>query len=225
ETIWVSKDDESLANDRALHFGLKFDHSTSLLDYSLLLYKGMDKSTFIIDFASFAPVYFESFMFGVNSQLPALGFVFKLDFLNKTYSAEYNGISVPDHSLVSIGAEKTFTFDSGKELSLILEIQNAFGLSSEEADSTYIFQNDIFIGTRFLWNDFSSSEFTGGVVTDLSRENELFLRFEYSRRVGSRWKFESNLEIVLAEQKDALPQGLEYLDGRNFIQTKIIRYF
>ncbi|MFK8138709.1 MAG: hypothetical protein AB8E15_10150, partial [Bdellovibrionales bacterium] len=47
ETIWVSKDDESLANDRALHFGLKFDHSTSLLDYSLLLYKGMDKSTFI----------------------------------------------------------------------------------------------------------------------------------------------------------------------------------
>jgi hypothetical protein len=58
------------------------------------------------------------------------------------------------------------------------------------------FDNDIYFGTRLVFNDTQSTEFLAGAVTD-QRNQATFVNFEAQRRIGDDWKLEMEVRLYL----------------------------
>jgi hypothetical protein len=226
-TYWV-KDNEELYQGRlANNFALEWKHGLGSLDYRLLFFHGPDRSLelFSFDGSSFHPIFFKANMLGGNMQAALWGSTVKFEFLSKMYSHEYNSIKPESHQVMALGFEYPFIFDSGSEISLIFEWQQAMGIDSDTAASYYTFQSDIFVGGRYVKGDIQGTQILFGLLHDLSREKENALSIEYSRRLNSKWKLELGAQARLAPQKGSLPLGLERQDGQNYIYSKLFYYF
>lgn len=136
------------------------------------------------------PKYYQMSQVGLDLQATLEAWLLKLEAIHRStepedFSALVGGF---EYSLVDLT-------DSGLELGIIGE----YLYDDRGKDSAANFQNDIFIGTRWAFNDAQSTEILAGGIFDLDRDNRSF-RVEASRRLGQDKKL--SLEAQIFEHID-----------------------
>ena len=107
--------------------------------------------------------------------------------------------------------------ESGIDLGVIAE----YLFDDRKENSTSTFQNDIFIGGRFAFNDENSADLLAGVVYDLDNQTRFF-SVEASMRVGQNMKV--NLETRFFSVDDVTDPFYSIKDD-DYIGINLIRFF
>ena len=81
--------------------------------------------------------------------------------------------------------------------------------------------NDVFIGSRFAFNDVQSTEILAGFINDIEKGSLLF-SIEAARRFGDSWK--SNLEVRAFSNIDD-KEFLSFIKKDSFIQFTLFYFF
>ena len=85
-----------------------------------------------------------------------------------------------------------------------------------------IFDNDLFLGTRFTLNDTQSTELLLGATVDLDTQASVFI-IEGSRRLGDAWRFE--IEGRLFANVPRSDFGLFGIEDDGYLQLRVARFF
>jgi len=125
--------------------------------------------------------------FGIDAQYTAGGWLWKLESIVRESRARNKQLFA-----LTGGFEYTFSnlMDTGVDLGTILEY-----LYDDRDQSVFPpnpFDNHIFVGARFAFNDVQSTEILAGSIINVDN-NGFFMNMEASRRIGERIK--ANLEI------------------------------
>ena len=120
-------------------------------------------------------------------------------------------------------------FVGGFEYTLVgvLETVTDLGLLVEylfddrDDNATSPFQNDVFVGARWVLNDIQSTEVLAGVIVD-SDTQATFGNIEASRRLGQSWKLSLQARIFSNQDKRDL---LFDLRNDDYIEFQLSKYF
>ena len=82
-------------------------------------------------------------------------------------------------------------------------------------------QNDLALGTRWVFNDIESTEIISSISFDLENKSQ-FISLEGSRRLNDDWFFESQARIFTHTDED---DGAYALRNDDYIQLELRRYF
>lgn len=159
-----------------------------------------------------APIYDQIDQTGLDANYVLSGWLLKLEAIRQHSR-------IDDYSAFAAGFEYTFNgvFDSATDLGLIGEY-----LWDERGDgATTPFNNDLFTGGRFAFNDEASSEVLAGVIVDADTQTVLS-NLEASRRIGADWK--AVLEMRLFANTAATDPTFSFRDD-DYISFEIVRYF
>ena len=119
---------------------------------------------------------------------------------------------------LAAGAEYTIsnTLNAGIDIGIIAEYlyddRDELALSGMD--------NDLFIGTRFAFNDVQSTQILAGAIFDLERSTQFF-SMEASRRIGSSWKVE--LEARILDQISD-EEFMYFFRKDSFLQFRLIKF-
>ncbi len=133
---------------------------------------------------------------------------------------------ISDYWHAGLGVEHSVAFDShGGELGLIGEYYRYETLESgkySDLDLFETFQNDLFLGVRYAFNDAQSSSFVGGVVHDMEYDEQMsYLEFE--TRLGSSMKLNLDYRYIEPSVREATAFAL--LGRHERIGIKLAAYF
>ena len=133
--------------------------------------------------------------------------------------------TLSEYDILALGLEKSFFWSSGPETTFILEAQSILSATKEERADLSIFQRDVLIGIRHALNDVMGTEFFLSFLTDVERDREYLVSFQYSRRLSNNWKIKLGAKYIDAPLKGTIPQGLEYSHEKNELNMKLTRFF
>lgn len=136
------------------------------------------------------------------------------------------GLAPEDHTVVALGFEVGWAFDSGEDLTLLAEAQGVFGPSGEQRRAAASpFQADGLVGMRYTLNDIDNKAFFAGVIFDVERL-EIIGNASYSQRLSDTWTVAASLRILHAPPDDTLlPGTLQALDQSHYLQLLLTRHF
>ena len=97
---------------------------------------------------------------------------------------------------------------------------NDFNFLFQE-DAAGIFQDDMFLGLRYVFNDAQSTEVLAGAIYDLDYNSRSF-RVELERRISDSWKIESELQIFDNVDKE---DPLRAFERDDYWQLDLAYYF
>ncbi|MGM0562905.1 MAG: hypothetical protein ACQES2_01120 [Pseudomonadota bacterium] len=183
--------DESLttyeaSNDEA-HTDLAFrwHHTIDVFDIGISHFRGTSRDP-VLELANFEqpapnvdpqPTAFAAYyplisQTGLDFQASLDGWLWKLEVISRAgevRSGDFNSgqVSVEDERYTALDGGFEYTvydvFQSGRDLGLIME----WNYDDRQEQATTTFQNDVLLGTRWVFNDIDSSEILFGVVQDL----------------------------------------------------------
>ena len=222
--IIVSNDDAAYESDREeSHIDYAFRYSNTIGDLSLGLsvFDGTSREADIlrlIDPVTFnsTPYYPQITQFATDLQLTTNGWLFKLEAIQRNFDDSV----YEDYNATTLGTEYTFVgvFDSIYDIGALAE----YSWDEREELATSPFQNDLFIGARFVFNDFNNSEILAGISSDLDYSNSQSFFLEASTRFAT--SFTANLEIRYFDSDE--PSDLIYnFRDHSFIQLGIEYFF
>lgn len=135
--------------------------------------------------------------FGLDAQLTAGPWLFKLEGLGRAGARDRRGVE-EDYVAATLGGEYTVysMLGSAADLGLIWE----WNYDGRGRNATNIFQNDLFVGARFAFNDIQSTEILGSMMNDFDTTTRV-LTFELNRRISGR--FSLHLEAIALLDVDA----------------------
>ena len=98
---------------------------------------------------------------------------------------------VGSFTATTFGFEYTFygIFGSAIDLGALAE----YSYEDRDEGQAGVFDNDLFGGFRFAFNDVQSTEILAGLIVDTDNQSRTF-RVEASRRVGASWKLTGELQ-------------------------------
>ena len=153
--------------------------------------------------------------FGLDAQLTAGPWLFKLEGLGRAGARDRRGVE-EDYVAATLGGEYTVysLFGSAADLSLIGE----WNYDGRGRNATNIFQNDLFLAARLAFNDVQSTEVLGSLMDDFDTTTRV-LTFELNRRISGR--FSLHLEAIALLDVDA--GDLSYASRRDsFVELRLI---
>jgi hypothetical protein len=178
------------------------------------------------------PYYFMKNQYGLTAQIPWGGLSLKLEGAYRSFDSDKviftgRGLRTPsDHTDVAFGFDYSFRFDdSDVELIVLSEMSSIFGVSEDFRAEISVFQKDVLVGFKLLFNDIMGSELTVTAISDIERDNERLYNFSFTRRLTDQWKFSTGLRLYKAPQKGSVATGLEGLDGNHHGFFNLTRYF
>lgn len=140
-----------------------------------------------------APHYVQIRQFGLDAQLIAGSWLFKLESIHRRGALNILGRD-EDFAAFVFGTEYSFysVFGTAIDLGLLTE----WNYDDRRNRSTNRFQNDLFFGTRIGFNDVQNAELIGGVLTDLDHHSH-FVYLEFNRRLLDRWTMHLDAVVLL----------------------------
>lgn len=239
--------DNVLTDDKAIpQFGFKFNTQLSGVDLSFQYLSIVDRSQPIIlpvcgivgctEFDLILP-YVQQL--GFTTQLPLSEFVLKSEFIYKIYDEKFINDDlfdqyiapvfltkrlVQNHGQLALGLERTSSFSTGSELTVLIEFQRMLGLNDTLIYDASLFQNDGFLGFRYALNNENSSEVFLSSIFDLDHFKQFIIQASYSQRFLDSWKLETGLQMVASEQIDDY-LGVEAIDGSDHFYLSFKKYF
>ena len=161
------------------------------------------------------PEYDRIRQFGLDAQLTAGPWLFKLEALGRAGARDRRGVAA-EYAAATMGGEYTFysVIGSGADLSLIGE----WNYDGRGRNATTIFQNDLFVAARLAFNDVRSTEVLGSVMNDIDTTTRV-LTFEFNRRLSGRF----SLRVEAIALLDVDPADLSYASRRDsFVELRLI---
>ncbi len=140
-------------------------------------------------------------------------------FLWKLETIYQNNLS-DDHIATTAGFEYTMAgiFNSSKDLGWIVE----YSVNSSDDRTTDVAQNDLFIGTRWIFNDSASSEILVGFSQDLEDNDSRFLSIEGSTRLSDSIRVSLNAYLFNANDPS---DPLFFFRNDDLIQLDLTYHF
>ena len=180
---------ESSDGDDNIDFALRYSHFVGDVEFGLSLFDGTNREPLLSPGLNGAgqpvliPFYEQMTQFGLDLQAIVDSWLWKLEYIHRDVNSEaFNALTA--------GFEYTFygIFDSAVDLGTLVEY------SWEDRDiNPGVFDNDLFAGMRFAFNDAQSSEVLAGVIVDTDKDSTT-LRVEASRRIGDSWKLTGEMQ-------------------------------
>ena len=158
------------------------------------------------------PHYAQMTQFGIDLQSIVEDWLWKWEFIHREQdSGSYNATTA--------GFEYTFygIMDSAIDLGTLVEYSYDDRSKAEDG----VFNNDLFAGMRFAFNDEQSSEVLAGLIVDTDNQSKSF-RVEASRRLGDSWKLTGELQ-VFTDIDDGDP--LKIYEKDDYLLVELARYF
>ena len=208
---------ESSDRDRHIDFALRYSQTFGDTELGLSWFSGTNRdAAFSVGQDANAqpvliPYYSQIDQFGIDMQSIVEDWIWKLEMIARDSKAQ-------SYVAATFGFEYTFygIMDSAVDLGTLMEY------SWENRDQNAgIFDNDVFAGLRFAFNDVQSSEILGGIFYDTKLQSQS-LRIEASRRLGDSWKLSG--EMQLFRNVDA-SDPLAAFAADDYLQIELARYY
>ena len=182
---------ESSDEERHVDAAIRWSHSIGSWDVGLYYFRGTSRDPELIPRQKASgvlvliPRYNQIDQLGLDAQATLDAWLWKLEAIARQGEPE-------DYAAAVGGFEYTFVgiLETATDLGVLLE----YHYDERGEDSAAVFQNDLFAGARFAFNDAQSSEILAGGFFDLDRQNRSF-RVEASRRLGQSFKLSGVMQI------------------------------
>ncbi len=205
---------ESAAEERHLDLAVRYTHSFGLVDVGLSAFDGTNREpTFCLPCllanpGSALPQHYEQIrQFGLDSQITVDAWLLKLEAIRRTGFRNLFDVE-ENYSAFVVGGEYAFysVWDSPADLSVLAE----WNYDEREERATNVFQNDIFLGARYAWNDVQSTDVTIGLLEDVDFGTRT-LSLEFNRRLTDNWvlNVEATAFLKIGEE-DFLQRDLKH---------------
>ncbi len=146
--------------------------------------------------------------------------------LEALYSDVIDDKFISDYYHIGLGAEHTINFDDlDGDLGLIGEYYRYETLQSGKYSDLQLFetfQNDLFLGLRYSFNDEDDSSFVGGVISDMEYNEQVYY-VEYESRFAESFKLNFDYRYIEPSTSDLTAYSL--LKRHERIGLKIAYYF
>ncbi|MEA3523347.1 MAG: hypothetical protein U9R50_10255 [Campylobacterota bacterium] len=133
---------------------------------------------------------------------------------------------VSDYWHLGLGLEYTMTFDEfDGDLGLISEYYRYETLDSDKLSDLELFetfQNDLFLGLRYAFNDADDSSFIGGLIADLEYDEQAYY-MEYATRLGDSYKLTLDYRYIEPSTSNITAYAL--LKRHERLGLKVAYYF
>ena len=174
---------QSSDGDDHIDLALRYTHFIGDLEIGLSLFDGTNREPLLQGQPVLVPLYEQMTQFGLDLQAIVDSWLWKLEFIHRDVDSEaFNALTA--------GFEYTFygILDSAIDLGTLVEY------SYDDRDlNPGVFDNDLFAGMRFAFNDVQSSEVLAGIIVDTGKDSTT-LRVEASRRLGDSWKLTGEMQ-------------------------------
>jgi len=114
-------------------------------------------------------------------------------------------------SVADVGVLAEYNYDDRPE--------NELGLFQEDAAG--VFQDDMFLGLRYVLNDAQSTEVLAGTIYDLDYNSQSF-RVELERRISDSWRVEGELQLFENVDEE---DPLNSFERDDYLQVDLAYYF
>ena len=197
-------------------FALRYQHQIDQFDIGIHVFTGTARAPFLKsneEGTSLIPKYQKLTQGGVDIQHTWDAWLLKLEVVIADQSGD-NFISNV------LGLEYTFFdfYNSGIDIGILFE--GLYDNRDENKTASTLFENDIFAGARFTWNDFQESELLLGTIIDWET-GSMFSSIEYERRIGENMKFEVEAQYFLAQDSEPLAQ----FERDSNLTLRLTRYY
>lgn len=146
--------------------------------------------------------------------------------LEALYSDVIDDKFISDYYHIGLGVEHTINFDDlDGDLGLIGEYYRYETLQSGKYSDLQLFetfQNDLFLGLRYSFNDEDDSSFVGGVISDMEYNEQVYY-VEYESRFAESFKLNFDYRYIEPSTSDLTAYSL--LKRHERIGLKIAYYF
>jgi len=193
---------------------IRWSHYFGPIDIGVSNFYGVGREPLFLDIQTPNPLFFYPIInqTGLDVQATTGPFLWKFETI-------YRYAEQQDFVAVAAGLEYTFSNigSSGLDIGLLGEYlydqRDELTLSSLD--------NDLFLGTRFAFNDTQSTELLAGAILDMNRSTT-FYSVEGSRRIGSSWKAEIEARIF-SNVSDS--EFAYFFREDSFLQLRISKFF
>jgi hypothetical protein len=196
------------------NFALRYEHTFGNWDLGVAQFHGTDREpTFILQGNQLIPFYRTINQTSLDLQYTEDAWLWKLE-------AIFRSSRNDDFVAITGGFEYSFfgIFDSDHDLGLLAEYH--YDGRNQNSPAT-LFDNDFFVGARYVFNNVSDSEILGGITTDLDGKGTVAI-LEASHRIDDHWKIEFDARFFIdIEQNDSA----SFLNRDDFAQLRMSYYF
>ncbi len=209
---------ESSDEERHVDYALRYTHFLGDTEVGLSLFKGtsrepdfqqrldVDNNPFLV------PFYPQMTQFGLDLQSLIGDWIWKWELIHRDQDAG-------SFTATTAGFEYTFygILESAIDMGTLLE----YSYDDRDEDEAGVFNNDLFGGLRFAFNDVQSTEILAGAIVDVENGSQTF-RVEASRRIGQAWKLTGELQLFSNIDED---DPLKAFEEDDFLLIEMARYF
>ena len=189
---------------------LKYSGSTDTqypLDYSIILENGYDSQRYYTQTlsADATSVISNENAYLVNKALSYNTLVLgpTLLKLEAVYADVIDNDVISDYYHIGLGVEHTLTqIYKESDLGLIAEYYRYETLEDEKRDDLQLFelfQNDLFLGLRYSFNEGNDASIVGGVILDLDYDEQVYY-LEYEGRIADMFKINFDYRYIVPSQ-------------------------
>lgn len=210
---------ESSDEEQHVDFAIRYAHAIGDTEFGLSLFDGTRRDPgFITALNSenepvLVPYYPQMTQFGLDLQSIVEDWIWKWELIHRD-------MKEGSYTATTFGFEYTFygISDSAIDLGTLLEYSHD---SRDEEEADVVFNNDLFAGFRFAFNDVQSTEILAGLILDTDNQSQTF-RVEANRRLGESWKLTGELQIFSNIDAD---DPLQAFAEDDFLLVELARYF
>jgi hypothetical protein len=212
---------ECQAEEWCFDFAGRYENSFGPVDLGISYFHGTNREPIFTVFGGeFAPFYQRMDQIGVDGAYAIDDLILKLEAIYRFNAENPFVVGERDHFFAAtFGGEYTWKdpFDGGYDLGLLVEY------NWDDRDFGHpitIFDNDVFAGLRFTWNDETDTHALIGVQVD-TRNSSSYVYLEASRRLGDDWRLGVEARIFTGNDLDPL----QAIDHDSYVQAKLTKYF
>ncbi len=204
---------------------VRYSHYIDELEFAFSHFSGTGRQPLLVFNQNpmdpgFIPFYEQIDQTGLESQYIYDAWLLKLEALTNKGAGDRYAAAVGGFEYTQVGI-----FDSYADLGWIVE----YLFDERKDDVSVIFEQDVFVGWRYAFNDADSSEILFGGIFDTKTDERIY-SLEASQRINSdlkvfveAWVFEG-LPKLSSTSLDP-NQKTQFLQTEDFIQIELVKYF
>ena len=209
---------ESSKEEEHIDWAARWSHSFDIWDVGVSHFSGTGRDPLLLPVVKnngalvLAPFYEQIEQTGLDVQATIESWLLKLEIISREgigdrYTASTAGFEYTLYGL----------FETAHDLGLLAE----YLYDERGRNAQTLFEDDLFLGTRWVWNDVQGTELLAGVILDSSSSERTF-RLEGSRRIGQSFKL--NIEAQAFSNIPASSRFHSFRD-EDFLQLELAWYF
>lgn len=209
---------ESSREEKRVDLALRWSHYIGPLDIGLSHFHGTSREPRLLPGldgggnAVLVPHYDLIHQTGLSLQYIGGDWLWKLETIRREGQGDTFTAAVGGFEYTRVGLR-----DSVVDLGLLLE----YSFDDRGKVAPNPFENDLFLGTRWVFNDVDGTEVLAGLFLDLDHHGRLY-NLEASRRIGNAWRVTAELRVW---QAFPATDPLHAFQADDYLMLELARYF